>query len=744
MLIDYCGDGFVATSAIMHTGRIDIGVCFMNSNIDLKSKRYKKARLGKQIGLTGFYILIALIILSSIFAIYCLFNKNYNLLAFITSPLILFFVIATWWKQDLSTLKPGKNGIIERLSYDALSNLPDTKLDNKIVFDAFSKNWQSYFVLNHLMLNAEMVRDEILNDDNSLEDALKIASQIADEKQSATIEVGFIVAAQLMQSNSIKEILIKSGNKDSDIKAVVDWLCDLIVKTEKHKKYYGGIGRDWSHGWTPLLNSFGLNISVAIMKYGANYGWLTASEGVKNIEAAFDNNSKAVVLIGADGIGKSSTVYALAQKLIEGQSTTKLSYKQIIGINAMDIASNAKEPGDLEELISAIFNEAQRAKHVILFVDDAQTFFSDQPGTFDASQILANLIQSSGAPIILAMTEDDFQRLRTKNQSLANLITSVTLQERSESDVMHVLEDIALGLENTNKLLIPYGSLRTAYQLSGRFNQDLAYPGKAIKLLQESVPNAIDTILTKESIEKTIEQTSGVKITQAAPQESQELLNMESAIHQRMINQTHAVKVVSNALRRARAGVANPKRPIGSFLFLGPTGVGKTELAKSIAAVFFGDENSMIRIDMSEYQQPDDVQRLLATGEDEQSSLLMSIRKTPYTVVLLDEIEKAHPNILNLLLQLLDEGQLTDASGKVASFKESVVIATSNAGAQSIRQHIEKGENLEDFSEQFTNNLIDEGSFKPELLNRFDEIVLFRPLNNKELGQVVEFDGARC
>jgi len=709
----------------------------MSPLIDLRSLRYQKAKLGKRIGTTGYYSLVTVSTILGLAAIYFIVSGQQNIAAFLVSPLVICFMLAAWWKQDLTKLQPNKNSITERLSFDALSSLPNTKLDNKIVFDALSNNWQAYFILNHLFIDKAMVSELINPAEQALSEALSLAEKIADDNNSQVIEVGYIVAAQLAQSANIKAAIIKSGDKDSDIIEVANWLSRALVRMDNHRKYYGGIGRDWSHGWTPLLNSLGLNISLTIMKYGANYGWLAESDGVKNIEQAFDNNSRAVALIGPEGIGKSSTVYALAQKLIEGQSTEKLAYHQIIGISAVDIVSNAKQPGDLEEILTELFAEAQQAKHVIVFIDEAQTFFSDQPGAFDASQILINVLQSGGSPIIMAMSDSDFQRLRTKNQGLANLLTTVALQERSESEIMHVLEDTAIGIESSGKLLVPYGTLRTAYQLSGRFNQDLAYPGKAIKLLQESAPNAENTVITKQSVEKAIEQGSGIKVSQAAPQESEELLNMEDAIHQRMINQTHAVSVVANALRRARAGVTNNKRPIGSFLFLGPTGVGKTELAKSVAAIFFGDEQAMIRLDMSEYQQPDDVQRLLATGENETSSLILSIRKSPYTVVLLDEIEKAHPNVLNLLLQLLDEGQLTDTSGKMASFKDCVIIATSNAGAQEIRQRIEQGQNLDDFSDQFTDSLINSGSFKPELLNRFDEIVLFRPLNESELGQVV-------
>ena len=705
--------------------------------IKLGSVRHKKARLGKKIGKGGFYLLVLITILCGALSTYILLIGGKNFAALLLAPALLSFMLAAWWKRDLSVLAPSKKSITDRLSYDVLSNLPISVKDNKQLFQALSNDWQSNFMLGHLTITDEAVLSAIDDSPEAFTKTWLTASQIADQNQSDAIEVGFIIASILMQSSAVKEMVVKSGNKAEDIKDIANWLARSLEAKKNDKKYYGGIGRDWANGWTPLLNRLGQNISLSIEKYGANYGWLTDSEGVKAVEAAFDNNAKAVALIGPDGIGKSSSVKALAQKLIEGKSTPNLAYHQIVGISAMDITSNAQQPGQLEALIVNLINEASKAGHIMLFIDDAQTFFSDQPGAIDASQILLKVIESGQVPIILAMSDSDFQRLRTKSQNLSNLITPVKLQELDQAGVMRVLEDIALGTEINKKILITFSAIRAIYQLSDRFNQDMSNPGKAIKLLGESVPHVQNSVMTRETIEKTIEQISGVKVSKAAPEESSALLKMEEAIHKRMINQSHAVSVVSNALRRSRAGVSNPSKPIGSFLFLGPTGVGKTELAKSIAAIYFGDESAMIRLDMSEYQQPDDVKRLLATGENESSSLLLNIRKKPYTVVLLDEIEKAHPNILNLLLQLLDEGQLTDESGKAASFKDSIIITTSNAGAQEIRERIEKGENIEDFANQFTDNLINAGSFKPELLNRFDEIVLFRPLNPEELKQVV-------
>jgi len=411
-------------------------------------------------------------------------------------------------------------------------------------------------------------------------------------------------------------------------------------------------------------------------------------------------------------------------------------------LDAATILANAKSPGDLESIFNRIVNEANRAGHVILFLDDAELFFnegssSSSSGSLNAAAILQPILQSRAIQFILTLTPENFQRIRTNNSTLANLLTPIILSELNENEVMNILEDTASGIEHHYNCLITYEAIKTAYRLSGRYNNEEAYPGKAIKLLNQAISFGNNSVINATSVELAIEQSNGVKVTNAGSAEAESLLHLEDQIHQRMINQTEAVKAVSAALRRSRAGIANPKRPIGSFLFLGPTGVGKTELAKAIAATYFGSTDSIIRLDMSEYQQLKDIDRLLSTGSNNSNSFLMSIRHQPFSVVLIDEVEKANPNILNLLLQLLDEGQLTDTSGRTASFKDAVIIATSNAGADAIRDQLDKGKQLVDFKEQLIDQLIKQNIFKPELLNRFDEIILFRPLNNAELAQVV-------
>jgi ATP-dependent Clp protease ATP-binding subunit ClpC len=712
----------------------------MNELINLSSSRAYNARLSKKINKNGYQILL---LTGSAFVVGALvlgYLLSIRLGLVLLSLALICYIPALWWRRYLSILPPDGSDLTGRLSVDVLALLKTSEPQlSKNMWNSLSVNWQAKFILNHLLLGADLIASQLESaDSNEAARALDIARQIADNNRSKTIELGFVITGLMLASPRVNQLLTGFKFQPHDVESVANWLGRTLKEEEiRNDQNFGGIGRDWAFGFTPLLNKLGKNISLSIAKYGSHFGWLTESDGVKSMESAFDNNATAIALIGNVGIGKTNSVYALAQRLIEGKTSSKLAFHQIVSINATDITSNARQSGELEHIMLSLSNEASHAGHIVLFLDDAQLFFNNSPGAFDASQILLSIIQARSVPLILAFTPNEYERLRASNQSLASLLTPVVLQELPEAGVMRVLEDAALNVESKNKVLVAYEALHEAYKLSGRYNQDEAYPGKAIKLLEQSVSHSVNSVVSALSVQGAIEQTRGVKVSSAAPAEANELLNLEAQIHERMVNQSHAVSLVANSLRRARAGVTNPKRPIGSFLFLGPTGVGKTELAKSLAATYFKSENNMIRLDMSEYQNPDDVKRLLSDGSEETQSLILAVRQQPFCVILLDEIEKAHPNILNLLLQLLDEGQLTDNTGRAASFKDSIIIATSNAGAQSIRQKVEKDETIESFKAVLVEELIKDGSFRPELINRFDEVVLFRPLNPGELAQVV-------
>lgn len=717
--------------------------CWTNimNELNLNSSRAYSARLGAKIGSRGYHLLAGGSAIFIVLALAAIITSNNKIAFVLLSPATFCLVAATWWKLYLSVLPVNGTDLASRLSKECLAALPNnTSLTTTQLWQALKNDWQSYFMIHHLLLTSEIVDPQIIaGNDNLVNQVFNLAKQIADNNNSEVIEVGYISAALLYYSPGVVKTLVAQKSSGEDILNVVNWLARKLVEDKNRANVkFGGIGRDWSFGFTPLLNKFGFNVSLNIQSHGANFGWLTSSDTVTSLENAFTKNAQAIALIGPVGIGKTTSVYAFAQRLIEGKTKRSLAYHQIISINATDILSVARAANDLERIMISLTNEASHAGHIILFLDDAEAFFSQSPGSFDASQILQSIIQSRYVPLIISLSPQEFERIKAKNSTLASLITPIIVSEMNKEQVMRVLEDQAIGLESQYKVLITYSALITTYNLSDRYDQDTAYPGKAIKLLTQAIELAEQSVVSSHTIEQALEKSKGLKVGSASPIEADELLNLESIIHERMINQSDAVKTVSNSLRRSRAGVTSPKRPIGSFLFLGPTGVGKTELAKSLAATYFRAESNIIRLDMSEYQNSSDVKRILSAGENEANNLILSVRKQPFSVVLLDEIEKAHPNILNLLLQLIDEGNLTDSDGRSVSFKDCIIIATSNAGAQSIRDRVEKGEELNNFKDQLIDEVIKAKLFKPELINRFDDIVLFRPLNQAELTEVVK------
>jgi ATP-dependent Clp protease ATP-binding subunit ClpC len=666
-----------------------------------------------------------------------LFFASLDRIAYLTSAISLAVAIfVMWYRQDLLVLKSTDDSLDGQLTKEILGKLKTGHINPQSVWISLSSNWQSQFFINRFLLAAQVIEQNLSGESADMPVIWDKAKRLASERTSPGIEVGHVVAALLLTSPQLQTIFTQSKLSKDDIEVVLAWLMRTVDASHAPKPYFGGIGRDWTTGFTPHLSEFGKNLSNTTENSGDHFDWLQKTPGVVAIKNALSQGAAGVALIGPPGIGKSSYIAALSNELAEEDEDRNLRHQQIISLSPSMILSRAKGSGEIEHTLMTIMGEASHAGHIILFFDDAQLFFHEGLGSFDITQVLLPVLQDSNLQLIFAMSPNDFQSLKANQSAFAAKLTPVVLAEPDEQSVMRVLEDTTLGMEYKRGVLITYDALRETYRLSGRYEQEMSFPGKAIQLLEEALPYANNGLVTAESIQQAIEQTRGVKAGSAAPVEADELLNLEDEIHKRMINQDRAVSVVASALRRTRAGVANPKRPIGSFLFLGPTGVGKTELAKSIAATYFKNESNIIRLDMSEYQQADDVKRLLA-GSTDNTSLIMSVRERPFSVVLLDEIEKAHTNILNLLLQLLDEGQLTDIDGRAASFKDCIIIVTSNAGSQEIREHIARGEELETFESAFIDQLISSNQFKPELLNRFDEIVLFRPLNESELAQVV-------
>ncbi len=718
----------------------------MNSNsFNYNSPRAQRARWAHHYHLASKDVYILLMLAGTLIAIAGL---ALSLLMDVALGWLLAGLAAPFWMvaafgRSLRDIPPQQSATIDGLlDADILGILPRDPSPRQIV-DALVHVQGGQFLIIRLGIGSILAQSSDRKEDTAAiwQAAEAIRAQIGMQNISSAVVAAAIVAASPTAAQQLAAIKLD----DKDIIAGVRWYEHFtnLIADRKNKQSDGGIGRDWSFGFTPLLTQFGQNMSEHINLRGLLDTDLPSRQAtllqiMHNLSSGGRRNA---ALVGPLGSGKSNLVRALAKKLLSGSSDVpeELRFRQIIALDPSTLISRARGRGELEELVQRLAYEALSAKNVILFLDDAQLFFEDGTGSVDMSNILMPILEGGALKIILAMDEQRWVHIAQANPSLAQYLNRVAIPPTDEAETMLAMQDELPIFEYQHQATYTYQALTAAYQLSSRYLAEQAMPGKAVKLLEAAAGFAEQGMVTQRSVEQAIQQTQGINVSTAdTSAERQTLLNLEQLIHQRMINQTRAVQVVSDALRRARAGVRNTSRPIGTFLFLGPTGVGKTELAKSVAAVFFGGEDKLVRLDLNEYTGEGDVQRLIADASQDQHSLTAQISRNPFSVVLLDEIEKAHPNVLNTLLQMLDEGILRDVNNHEVSFRDAVIVATSNAGADRIRQHVEAGQQLEQFERQFTDELIQANIFRPEFLNRFDEIVLFRPLTPQELLQVVD------
>lgn len=652
--------------------------------------------------------------------------------------------------RDMPASKQPRN-IGDILSLEVLGLLPQDP-NPRTIIEALAGSGGAKFLANRLGIPIQQVVQLTPADPGLTEsvwrESINIWSHLPE--RTSTIPSVVVVAAIIRLNPDCTDILNNLRIDASDVYRGVEWLehWEMQARRSSDLKLTGGIARDWSFGYIPTLEHFGTNLSLKYsegrrsMAGNLMRNRLLVDDMIKYLSS---NARRNVALIGPLGVGKSTVVEALADILMDSKSgaSSDVKFNQVFMLDASAIISAANARGEIEQLIGRLLSEAYRAKNIILFLDNAELFMSDGTGSVDLSNLLQPAIEGGGLKLIMAMEEQRFLQIAQAKPALTSALNRIEITPTDDNDTIRVLEDRIIPLEYGSTTLFTYQALTEAYRLSNRYIHDVAQPRASVQLLESAAQRASGGVVNPSVVAQTIEQTLGIKVggnlqSGDAQAEKDKLLHLEELIHQRMINQTKAVSAVASALRRARAGVRNENRPIGTFLFLGPTGVGKTELAKSLAAVYFSGEDHLVRIDLNEYVRAEDVARLIADGATDPMSLSAQVQKDPFSVVLLDEIEKAHPNVLTTLLQVLDEGVLRDINNRPISFRDTILIATSNAGADKIRQYIEAGYQLEQFSEQIQNELISSGQFKPEFLNRFDEIAVFRPLTKPELLQVID------
>ena len=706
--------------------------------------RAKKSRLtvGLQPFITIFKLLKIVAIITGLILILLEDSIGWLILAAATIPLML----ENWWRGELHRLAPIQNGSSPEdwLASNILGKLgenPTAEQIAKIVMESSGGR----FIVSRFGLGQTTIESLATISQNSPENIFATANEIHKKLETNTISGSVLVLAIIKNYPDHENLLAQFHLDFEDLERGVKWhdhIFSLINKSKTPIKD-GGLARDWSFGWTPTLDRFGVNITNQVSGNILMSSNLEQHEDlVEKMIAQFSGKARQnVALIGPDGVGKSTVVNAFAHHILDGNSQvgSSLQYRQVVMLDSASIIAAAPGRGEIENLVNYILAEAYAAKNIIICLDNAQLFFEEGVGSVDISNILLPILEAGRVRMILTMDEQRFLQISAKNPALAGALNRLQVSPAGFEETLAVMEDKLLVIEQQNNVFYRYQALKEAFRLSQRYIFDLEMPGRAVRLLEMSASYAKDKIVEASSVQQAIERTMNVKVSSSQDSsEKEKLLDLENLLHARMIGQEKAVAAVSNALRRARTGVRNENRPIGTFLFLGPTGVGKTELSKALAEVYFNGEENIVRLDLNEFVNLDDVSRLIADGARDANSLTAQMMKKPFSVVLLDEIEKAHPNVLTALLQVLDEGILRDEKNREVSFRDAIIIATSNAGALRIQELISRGYNAETAEPLIVQDLIDSREFRPEFLNRFDEIVVFEPLSKDELKQIID------
>ena len=526
-----------------------------------------------------------------------------------------------------------------------------------------------------------------------------------------------------------------------------------------------------------------------------------AEEIEQTVEILSRRSKNNPVLIGEPGVGKTAIVEGLAQRIVAGEVPDTLKDKRVVALDLSGMVAGAQYRGQFEERLKKVIEDVQAASgSIILFIDELHTVVgagATGEGSMDAGHLLKPALARGELHVVGATTIDEYRKYVEKDAALERRFQPVMVPEPTVEETVQILEGLRDAYEAHHQVRFDDGALAAAAEMSDRYITDRFLPDKAIDVMDQAgarvrlrsasrsteVVSREDRIaklrreleqavsaedferasdlkrqlaeleaelagieerregvvsVTASDIADIVSRRTGIPVSQLTAGEKEKLLKLEEEMHARIVGQDEAVTAVSQAVRRNRAGMGDPNRPVGSFLFLGPTGVGKTELAKTLAELLFGEEDRMVRFDMSEFQEKHTVARLVGAppgyvGYEEAGQLTEKVRRQPYSVVLFDEVEKAHPDVFNTLLQILDDGRLTDSQGRTVDFRHCVIIMTSNIGAHRILDH--KGD-VSDLKDELMDDL--RGRFLPEFLNRIDDIIIFHGLTEDDLSQIVD------
>ena len=614
--------------------------------------------------------------------------------------------------------------------------------------------------------------------------------------------------------SAASKVLVSAG---VDINKMYTDILNIFGSSDYNKNKHATVtGKPQKRSETKTLDQFSRDLTDVAREGGLDPVIGRESEIQRVIQILSRRTKNNPVLIGEPGVGKTAVAEGLAQRITAGDVPETLRGKRVVSLDLTGMVAGTKYRGDFEERIKAAIEEVQKAKDVILFIDELHTIIGAgaAEGAIDAANIIKPMLGRGEIQIIGATTLDEYRKHVEKDAALERRFQPVTIQEPSQEDSVLILQGLRDKYEAHHKLKITDEAIKAAVTMSSRYINDRYLPDKAIDLIDEAAsrvrmenlrmpPDLKDLEMKRaalanekeaaiqgqdferaatlrdeekqlvEQLEKArkdwetnshdglksvyeddiaavVSGWTGIPVTSITEDESSRLLKMEEILHNRVVGQNEAVSAVAKAIRRGRVGLKDSKRPIGSFLFLGPTGVGKTELCKALAEAMFGDESAMLRVDMSEYMEKHTVSKLIGSppgyvGFDDGGQLTEKVRRRPYSVVLFDEIEKAHEDVFNIMLQIMEDGILTDSKGRRVDFKNTIIVMTSNVGAKNITEKRTRlgfasdsnsGElsTVEEIRDAVMGDL--RRTFKPEFLNRISETIVFHQLSREDIKEI--------
>jgi ATP-dependent Clp protease ATP-binding subunit ClpA len=554
-----------------------------------------------------------------------------------------------------------------------------------------------------------------------------------------------------------KKILFQLNVSVEECEKIIAWEIDRQLERENKKRFFSKeklkiirpLGLCWQFGYTPHLNKFAQDLTEKDRSSYSQFPFFGYQEEINLLEKIIgreqENNA---VVVGVPGSGRRMLIHEFARRIRMGEyDQTKFINRRVLICDFSEIISKLGDTNlNPENFIHNLFHEAGYAGNVILVIENFEKYLQIGNRSFSFVDLINKYAPLPTVQIIGITTESAFSEAVNPNKMLMRNFEVIHLDEMSEEDTLQVLFNYFYGKKHTP---FTFQSLRQIILDSGRYANQTPLPLRAINLGNEVLAfwlknnqtkksENFSPFITEEIVDQVMSQKTGIPIGKISAIEQDKLLSLEENFHRRIVGQNKAVQSVAEAVRRMRSGIGNQNKPAGSFLFLGPTGVGKTEMAKVLAEQYFGDEKKVIRIDMSEFQGEKALDRLLGSKElNQQGILSKTVKEHPYALLLLDEIEKAEKKVLDIFLQILDEGFVHDSFGIKLHFQTMIIIATSNAGALKIRQLMADGKNLNQAEEEILNEITEQQIFRPEFIARFDEVIIFHPLGEEDIPLIV-------